>query len=252
MCDSPLLIYGKDRELQRVSCGQCRRCRINRKMMWIGRLRLEAMDHSFAVFRTLTYGVNAPDDVTTAYSDVQEYLKRLRYRVGKFRFYCRGEQGELFQRSHWHLMLFGVPPVLLMQRRSDPDWDHGLVFDGHFNALTAGYVSAYHLEGEGGLMRCSLKPGIGLSRLEKLGAQFFRSFPEVPALPRYYNIGSDRYPLLGTAALAFERGYENAGGFSPGFAPPGASGDPHSWSNGAQRMYQERKGQNGASKTTKL
>ena len=79
-CTFPLeLKHPETGLMQAVHCGRCRYCRIRRKQAWVGRNRLELLDHETARFLTLTY---AKDPGTLQVSDLQDFLKRYRYHYG--------------------------------------------------------------------------------------------------------------------------------------------------------------------------
>ena len=95
-----------------IPCGQCLECRLKRSREWAVRCMHEASLHKVNWFVTLTY---EKDPFTLRYSDVQQAWKRLRERVGPFRFYLGGEYGETnpytgvvdggLYRPHFHALL---------------------------------------------------------------------------------------------------------------------------------------------------
>lgn len=91
-----------------VPCGQCLNCRINQKRIWETRLTLEYLSHGDSVFVTLTYDEEHNPKILIK-KDLQNYLKRLRSRLGfKFRYFAVGEYGSHTWRPHFHIILFGV------------------------------------------------------------------------------------------------------------------------------------------------
>ena len=91
-----------------VPCGQCTGCRLERSRQWAVRCMHEASLHQDNCFITLTYRDDElPDYGSLVVEDFQRFLKRLRKRVGKFRYFHCGEYGERFRRPHYHALLFG-------------------------------------------------------------------------------------------------------------------------------------------------
>lgn len=92
-----------------LPCGQCIGCRMRRASDWSLRVMHEASLHKENCFVTLTYGRDkCPVDGSLLHEDFQKFMKRLRKRVGRVRFYMCGEYGPLNQRPHYHACLFGV------------------------------------------------------------------------------------------------------------------------------------------------
>lgn len=91
-------------------CGQCLPCRINKRRLWSTRIMLESYMHTASSFVTLTYDdAHLPENETLVPDDVQLWLKRLRkaYKA-PLRYFLVGEYGDLSQRPHYHLALFGL------------------------------------------------------------------------------------------------------------------------------------------------
>lgn len=97
-----------------LPCGQCIGCRLERSRQWAIRLMKEFKLHDRSSFLTLTYH----DDYlprlpngrpTLVLEDIQLFLKRLRkhFAPHPLRFFQCGEYGELTQRPHHHMILFG-------------------------------------------------------------------------------------------------------------------------------------------------
>lgn len=89
-----------------VPCGQCRDCRLDRSRAWAVRILHEASLHEDNCFITLTYADG--EALSLVPRDLQLFFKRLRERIGPFRFYACGEYGELRGRAHYHACLFGA------------------------------------------------------------------------------------------------------------------------------------------------
>ena len=113
-----------------LPCGQCISCRLNYGRSWAVRMMCEAEYHEHNYFVTLTYDDRflpqspcydvATDELKVTNlrpRDLTLFLKRLRSRVhAKFgingiKYYACGEYGELYDRPHFHLCLFGMPDL---------------------------------------------------------------------------------------------------------------------------------------------
>lgn len=65
--------------------------------------------HEASSFVTLTYDQgHVPEDGSLAVREWQLFAKRLRKRMGPFRFFMCGEYGGEFKRPHYHAVLFGL------------------------------------------------------------------------------------------------------------------------------------------------
>jgi len=91
-----------------VSCGQCCGCRLERSRQWAVRCMHEAQMHEENCFITLTYDdEHMPPAGSLDLVDWQNFAKRLRRKLGPFRFYHCGEYGDLTGRPHYHAAVFG-------------------------------------------------------------------------------------------------------------------------------------------------
>lgn len=221
-CMAPITVpVGKDgrRYLETVRCGQCHPCRVRRKRAWTGRLLLELEDHGgVGRFLTLTY---AEDPGVLDYRDFQLFMKRYRRDYGECRFFACGEYGDRSGRGHWHAIIFGHafsgnPRVQL------PAWRVGFAYDGEANRASIGYVAKYVLKGKlvavgAPVIRCSLKPGIGFSRLKDAAIEAARIFGklDIPSWPGSFSVGGTKYPLSQGALVFFKRVYLEKGGQPP-------------------------------------
>lgn len=159
---------------QRVACRHCWVCRSNRVNDVVGRCIAEAETSCSTVVVTLTYAGDVPQTAFLQYSDVQNFLKRLR-KITPVRFLCVGEYGSLKGRAHWHMILFFSKdnPLEGYQYRSFiewPTWGHGHVYLDAFHQRTARYVCKYMLKNQDdrtGQFRVSR------SLVPPLGRQFF-------------------------------------------------------------------------------
>lgn len=116
-----------ERDYLVVACQKCWACRLAYAKEWANRCMLELGYHKQSWFITLTYDEkNVPvfeDEyrcLQTLYKkDLQDFMKRLRIeykrkfgKENKLRFYAAGEYGDLTNRPHYHLIVFGLelPP----------------------------------------------------------------------------------------------------------------------------------------------
>jgi len=186
-----------------LPCGQCIGCRMRRASDWSLRCMHEASLHEENCFITLTYARDClPPEGSLEHGDVQKFMKRLRKKRGKVRFYMCGEYGPLNDRPHYHACLFGldfhdrVPKgksesgeIYYDSKELSDLWGHGMVSVQDLNAQTASYTaryimkkalgetktSAYATIDEDGVIKerkpeyaaMSLKPGIGALWYEK-------------------------------------------------------------------------------------
>lgn len=158
---------------------------------------LEALSHEDSAFLTLTYADHA---TSLEKRHVALWLKRLRKRFGKVRFYAVGEYGEKSERPHYHVALFGVGPSeghTQGHLRCPCDWckemkslwKYGHVDTGTLTPESMAYICGYvtkkmtakadpRLNGrQPEFATMSLKPGIGALALKDVAA----SLNTVPA-----------------------------------------------------------------------
>jgi len=193
-----------------LPCGQCVGCRLERSRQWAMRCLHEASLHQDNAFITLTYSdSNLPRGGSLDYSDFQNFMKRLRKRVGtKVRFYCGGEYGQEQMRPHFHACLFGYdfPDKLYYKKTESGEsiytsklleslWPLGLSSIGNVTFQSAAYIARYCVQKVTGDLaeahyrvitddgeiidrvpefnHMSLKPGIGKPWLEKFRTDVF-------------------------------------------------------------------------------
>lgn len=193
-----------------LACGQCVGCRLERSRQWAMRCLHEASLHENNAFITLTYSdSNLPRGGSLDYSDFQNFMKRLRKRIGtKVRFYCGGEYGEEQMRPHFHACLFGYdfPDKLYYKKTGSGEsiytsklleslWPLGLSSVGSVTFESAAYIARYCVQKVTGDLaeahyrvvtedgeiidrvpefnHMSLKPGIGRPWLEKFRTDVF-------------------------------------------------------------------------------
>lgn len=91
-----------------VPCGQCIGCKLDRSRQWALRCHHEASLYDDNCFLTLTYNdLNLPSNGSLDVRHHQLFMKRLRKKIGRVRFFHCGEYGEKGGRPHYHYILFG-------------------------------------------------------------------------------------------------------------------------------------------------
>lgn len=189
MCQAPLLLDSG----QLVACRKCWQCKQNRIQDWVGRCIAESKVSVKTFVVTLTYGRDdryvsdhAHSQILT-YSDVQGYLKRLRYHSGPVRFFAAGEYGSAKGRAHWHLILFyGTeklsPDIRLEQRYMHHGggkrsiWPHGWSYWENASHQAIQYACKYILKdwgpGAQAAKGLSTRPPLGALYFDGLAAQY--------------------------------------------------------------------------------
>lgn len=169
MCLSPIEL--KDRT--RVACRHCEICRTNRLNDLIGRCVAEQSVSSTTLAVTLTYAGDVPEAAVLCYSDVQKFLKRLRFDGYRVRYIVAGEYGAAKGRAHWHIILFfrGKAPDVEMDRRFNWDyWPAGFSYFQRPDYKGFRYVLKYALKDQtnSGSIRA-----LSMSKVPPLGHDFF-------------------------------------------------------------------------------
>lgn len=139
-----------------VQCGQCIGCRRRRTTDWATRIVHEARSHERSCFITLTYNdEHLPADGSLRVEDWQKFAKRLRKRVGPFRYFHAGEYGSKTQRPHYHAAIFGHDfsadreqirsgsTPLYRSGVLDEVWAKGFCSVGALEPASARYVAKY-------------------------------------------------------------------------------------------------------------
>lgn len=187
---------------------------------------LEAACHSDSSFVTLTYTDQAIPTIlhtsngksehlpTLAPLDLKLFLGRLRDRIKplRIRYYAVGEYGDVSQRPHYHLALFGYPTCLHKLSRYTATrqncchrcdlirdtWGKGQVYLGELTTDSAHYIAGYVTKkltnkSDPKLLgrypefgRMSLKPGLGADFVPEiastlLGINYEKRGDDVPA-----------------------------------------------------------------------
>jgi len=93
-----------------VPCGKCNPCRIRRASEWGLRIYHELGYHKHSSFVRLSYNEeHLPADESISKLELRNYLRRLKSRIGAFKYLACGEYGEL-GRPHYHIIILGHSP----------------------------------------------------------------------------------------------------------------------------------------------
>lgn len=193
-----------DRPLE-LPCGQCIGCRVERSRQWAIRCVHEAQFHDRNSFITLTYdSVNVPADGGLHVKHWQNFAKRLRHKLGPFRFFMCGEYGDKNKRPHFHACIFGLDfsadrvflrdsagGRLYVSPTLESVWGMGQTVLGDVSYESAAYVARYvvgKLTGDKAEIEyCRVEPATGeswmvrapftcMSRRPGIGAKWFEMF----------------------------------------------------------------------------
>lgn len=173
-----------------LPCGRCIGCRIQRSKEWALRCIHEASFYDANSFITLTY---KEDPYTLNVRDFQLFMKRLRKKVGKVRFFHCGEYGSLNFRPHHHALIFGWrPPDLEIFGKSvsgyvyrsdllESLWTFGFSTVGDVTFDSAAYVARYILKKQTGPSADDHYQGrkpeyITMSRNPGIGQNWFKAY----------------------------------------------------------------------------
>lgn len=183
-----------------LPCGQCIGCRMAKGREWAMRCVHEAQMHDTSCFVTLTYDEkHLPDDGGLHIKDWQLFAKRLRKKVGRFRFFMCGEYGDENLRPHFHACLFGVDFISdrsLWKRERGNDlfisptlggvWQLGFSTIGSLTYESAAYVARYVLKKVTGDQAAS-----HYERVDGETGEVHQVRPEFVSMSRRPGLGSD-------------------------------------------------------------
>lgn len=139
-----------------IPCGYCILCREEEARQQAVRITHEASLYDHNAFITLTYDdEHLPEHNSLNYHDLKKFIKRVRKRLGHFRYYAVGEYGDRTNRPHYHLCVFGhgfntdkiiireTPTRLWTQTWLQLAWGLGNVSIGALTFETARYTASY-------------------------------------------------------------------------------------------------------------
>lgn len=167
----------------RLPCGGCVGCRMARGREWALRCTLELAQHERTRWGTLTYD-DAHLPPTLQKVHLSGFIKRLRARGERIRFFASGEYGERTQRPHYHPILFGLQDDALVQAC----WPYGFARVDAVTPASISYVAGY----------CAKKVGWKLESGERVDYETGEVYQyQAPFLLM------SRRPGIGAAARAF-------------------------------------------------
>lgn len=203
-----------------IPCGQCIGCRLDYAREWSTRIMYEKKKYpdNECWFVTVTYdddhlipAWNKPTDWVEETGEIlsvdkvsefnsvsvvehQKFMKRLRKKYGKVRFFCSLEYGTQTARPHAHYIFFGlkipdlevykVSPlgdILYNSKELEKTWKNGFVVIGRVTTESAAYVARYCIKKRNVIDR---------SVYEKLGIE-----PERVIMSRNPGIGADMFDI---------------------------------------------------------
>jgi hypothetical protein len=209
----------------------------------VGRNIAESRTAKWSRAITLTYGRNRVGDadheraVILTYSDVQKWIKLLRFHGFPVRYFVTGEFGSLKGRAHWHVMLYGSGPM--PEHKLDDShflgghWAHGWSFWTEPSPQAVRYNCKYVQKDIGeaerqGHLAMSKKPPLGATYFEWLADAYaeqglaprdlFYSFPDVLTKDGPEDVGKPKEFMLNnrSAGLFLERFVEKWAERQPG------------------------------------
>jgi len=199
-CYSPIKLRAHTATPEKVPCGRCVGCHLERSRQWAMRCVHESMCHLSNSFITLTYSdenlIYGGSDRPTLYPrHLQLFLKKLRKEVNvPIRYFACGEYGSRYNRPHYHALIFGYdfPDKKICGSKGDNKyyssdmlnsiWGYGTTIIGDVTFESSAYIARYTLKkkyGQDGqkwqnefqiekeFLRMSLKPGIGYQYYNK-------------------------------------------------------------------------------------
>lgn len=204
MCLNPLKVPDQGF----VACRECWQCKERKIDDWVGRNIAESKTATAAHVVTLTYGQDRQTGDTNhlrasvlTYSDVQKYLKLLRFNGYPVRYFVTGEYGSRKGRAHWHIILYwqgAVPEHKLRQHFMEKHWPHGYSYWDKMSPEAVRYACKYLLKDADSDAQSfgpmpSKKPPLGDAYFRQLAQKYvdaglapqdlFYSFPDVLRVP---------------------------------------------------------------------
>jgi len=127
-----------------VPCGKCIPCIERIRASWSFRIAVEEKLSESSTFLTLTYSDDyLPKDNQVSKAEVQKYIKRLRHKAPKLKYYFVGEYGENYQRPHYHAIIFNVSKDDLIDEWKEKDESKGIVTTDIVSPASIHYVTGY-------------------------------------------------------------------------------------------------------------
>lgn len=183
-----------------LSCGQCLDCRMKKTRDWGIRSLHESQMVERSCFITLTYNeINLPWDHAVDVDQWQKFAKKLRRRLGPFRFMHCGEYGEENLRPHYHAVIFGHDfgedrvelPTSKPEKREyhspllEEMWGLGFTRVGDVTYSSAAYVAGYCIKKMNGDQAAK-----HYERLDKKTGQVWSVKPDYATMSRRPGLGT--------------------------------------------------------------
>ncbi len=184
----------------KIPCGQCSGCRRERARQWSIRCMNEAQMHKRNSFLTLTYDdEHLPGDESLRVEDWQNFAKRVRHKMGPFRFFHCGEYTDK-GRPHYHALVFGhnfhqdrilwkttkQGHPLYRSAQLEELWNNGFSTIGEVTPQSANYVARYNMKKVTGL-----NAQAHYTRINKDTGEEYQIKPEYTTMSRRPGIGAD-------------------------------------------------------------
>ena len=164
--------------------------------------------HTANSFITLTYNDrHLPKDLSLNVKDWQDFAKRLRKKIGPFRYFHAGEYGDDKNRPHYHAAIFGFdfPDKKYFKQGSRGDslyssellsevWQKGFVSVGSLTPASARYISKYVTKRKTGP-----EAEEEYSRVNVLTGEVFKVAPCYATMSRRPGLGRKFYEKYGAA-----------------------------------------------------
>lgn len=142
-----------------IPCGKCEGCKIDKANDWATRTYLEAQNHPYNAFLTLTYDPeHLPKRKSLQKADLQKFWKKLRKHLApqKISYLACGEYGSLTRRPHYHAAVFNYWPkdakpykrnevgdMLYTSEKLQKIWGNGFIIIGNITYESAAYIARY-------------------------------------------------------------------------------------------------------------
>ncbi|ALS03685.1 VP4 [Gokushovirus WZ-2015a] len=197
----------------KLPCGKCPGCLLERSRQWAVRCMHESKMHPYSSFVTLTYRDDRiPPGGSLRKRDLQLFMKRLRKKYGKVRFYACGEYGTGTKRPHYHLLLFGLrfddlqrigtakggEPLYCSDKLAEV-WPDGYNFIGQVTFESCQYVAKYILK----KVDNATKTPDYLTVMTAYGEVIVRE-PEFTVMSRRPGIGMDWFDQYHSEVYAYD------------------------------------------------
>ena len=158
-----------------LPCSKCVGCKETQAREWTTRLYCENLYHERSSFLTLTYDDNnLPEGNKINKRDMQLFLKKLRNKGDKLRYFICGEYGGQTKRPHYHAIIFGldfrspyeqtIGENMFLYPEMEKYWNKGRVVIAPVTPASIAYVAGYAVKKIGDqdtFNMMSRKPPIG-------------------------------------------------------------------------------------------